>query len=461
MNIMKKMKTLMPYGLLALSMAAGSAAAQNFNYNKSGEVINDKVMYSIGGGAAVGAPSSVYRPQGIGLGVNWNSNLMCGNMDIATTLQNQLNGVTNGFQQIMGQVIDAASGAVASLPAMLIQRANPGLYELLSNGVMQGRIDFDRSKLTCQAITDKVSSTMASGGWQQLATAQTAKQILGGGGQQKDAVKAVEQIEKNKGEEGIPWIGGKKAGGKGQDPIKLTESIVTAGYNSLHKRSPTSTASISKAQCQGGGVCTAWSSPKEAAEWATRVVGENEIQTCEKNCDPVNSTAGGGLTPLIQEEYEKKIKAMEVLLSPGARITTAKLEEVSSDMVPVSRRVIEALREDPDQDILARRLISETALTSVLEKGLLMQRTLQAGSRDPHVEQAKPAQEGIQKSQGILSSEIDSLKTEIEVRRALNGNTAMTILERKEAGHGTSKPVQEDDPEKLRLEEVQKQKVTP
>ncbi|UVL01457.1 hypothetical protein [Pseudomonas sp. B21-048] len=27
----------------------------------------------------------------------------------------------------------------------------PGLYELLSNGVMQGRIDFDRSKLTCQA----------------------------------------------------------------------------------------------------------------------------------------------------------------------------------------------------------------------------------------------------------------------------------------------------------------------
>ncbi len=34
-------------------------------------------------------------------------------------------------------MISSATGAVASLPAMVIQRANPGLYELLTNGTLQ------------------------------------------------------------------------------------------------------------------------------------------------------------------------------------------------------------------------------------------------------------------------------------------------------------------------------------
>ncbi len=40
---------------------------------------------------------------------------------------------------------------------MIIQRANPGLYELLSNGVMQSRIDFDRSKLKCEELAKQLA----------------------------------------------------------------------------------------------------------------------------------------------------------------------------------------------------------------------------------------------------------------------------------------------------------------
>ncbi len=42
----------------------------------------------------------------------------------------------------MGGIVESATGAVMSLPAMMIQRSNPGLYELLSNGVLQARVDF-------------------------------------------------------------------------------------------------------------------------------------------------------------------------------------------------------------------------------------------------------------------------------------------------------------------------------
>jgi hypothetical protein len=54
---------------------------------------------------AAGAPSSLYRPNGLGVGMSWRANMMCGNMSLSNTLQNQLNGATQGFQQIMGNVI--------------------------------------------------------------------------------------------------------------------------------------------------------------------------------------------------------------------------------------------------------------------------------------------------------------------------------------------------------------------
>src|SRR3546814_15841480 len=98
----------------------------------------------------------------IGVGAGWNSNLICGDMSISTTIQNQLNGITNGFQNIMSSVIQNATSAVASLPALIIQRADPGLYNLLTNGVLQDRLEFDRSKLQCPAMAEKLAD-MAGG----------------------------------------------------------------------------------------------------------------------------------------------------------------------------------------------------------------------------------------------------------------------------------------------------------
>src|SRR3546814_6839027 len=78
-----------------------------------------------------------------------------------------------GFQTIMSNVIQNATSAVASLPALIIQRADPGLYNLLTNGVLQARLDFDRSKLTCRAMAEKMAETAGGQlGWRQMAEGQ-------------------------------------------------------------------------------------------------------------------------------------------------------------------------------------------------------------------------------------------------------------------------------------------------
>ena len=431
-------------GLLAIAPHI-PAAEDNYRLGTQGEVLDDRVMYTIGGGSAVGSPSSLYRPSGIGVGGSWRANMMCGNMSLTNTLQNQLNGVTEGFQQIMGSVVQNATQAVMSLPALIIQRANPGLYELLSNGVLQGRIDFDRSKLTCQAMAEKMADKVGQAGWGALAKNQEMQGNLEQTG--GDAVAAVKNTEARNGDNGVSWIGGSKAGGNGQTPIRVTADVVRAGYNLLHNRSVEDSTSISSNDCLGGAICQTWTSPQEESEWAIRVLGESEVATCD-SCETLRATAGSGLTPLIQETYSEHLKALQGLLSGSLPPTPDNLAKASSSMLPVTRGVIEALRDDPDQDVLARRLASETALSSVLDKALLLLRTLLAGSHEP------PAQTALTKNIDALEREIRLLQTELQVRQMLATNTASLVLDRHTGGADASRTVEQGDPEPGRLNDA-------
>ena len=430
--------------------AAGVAWAQTRSgAGATGSVIGDDVLYSIGGGRAVSMGGAA-NMHSIGVGVGWNSNLICGDMSITTTLQNQLNGITNGFQAIMSSVIQNATAAVASLPALIIQRADPGLYNLLTNGVLQARLDFDRSKLTCRAIANRMAD-MAGGqlGWDQLAEGMALKQSVAS----TDAVSAINDAEANRGNNGVPWVGGDNAGGAGQHPVRVVGDVTRAGYNLINGRSVTDTSSIAPSSCSGNLACQTWSSPDAAAAWAVRVLGEQEQRTCDA-CTKTVTTPGVGLTPLIQEEYESKLEVLQELVAGSRPTGFDNLQAAGSASLPITRGVIEALRDEPDQDLLARRLASEVALASVLEKALLLQRTLLTGRKEPNVAANELAQKAVTHESDILDREIHNLKTELELRRELANNSPMSIIQR----HGTraagSRGVYEGDTVRNRLDQL-------
>ncbi len=441
--------------VLAVLVAVTTAHAQTIingnGVSTSGSVIGDNLLYSIGGGHAV-SMGPTGNMQSIGVGLGWNSNLICGNMDLATTLQNQLNGVTNGFQSIMSSVIQNATAAVASLPALIIQRADPGLYNLLTNGILQARLDFDRSKMTCRAIANRLAD-LAGGqtGLDQIAEGMALKQSVGGS---QDAVAAVQQAESSKGNNGVPWVGGGNAGGSGQNPIKVVSDTTRAGYNLLNGRDVTDTSSIASDTCNNGLTCQTWSSPDAASAWATRVLGEREQQTCE-SCTKTQTTPGVGLTPLIQEEYEAKLQVLQDLVTGAKPTTSDNLAAAGSDSLPVTRGVIEALREEPDQDLLGKRLASEVALSSVLEKALLLQRTLLTGKQEPNIAANQLAVQAVNQENDTLEREINNLKTELELRHELAGNSPMTIIERHDTRAAGSRGIYQGDPVPDRLDKLQ------
>ncbi|MDR6609050.1 integrating conjugative element protein [Pseudomonas synxantha] len=434
---------------LLLSVATVHAA-RKYEINSSGTAIGDDVFYSIGGGSAV-TMGSAASMDSISVGAGWDTNLMCGNMDLNTTLQNQLNGATKGFKSIMSNVIQNATGAVASLPALIIQRADPGLYNLLSNGILQARLDFDRSKSTCRAISERMAY-VAGGqlGWGQLAEGMALTHTVAN----RDAVAAVEQAETRRGKSGVPWVGGQSAGGSRQPPIKVVSDVTRAGFNLLNGRDVGNRTTISKDTCGNRLSCQTWSSPQEAEAWATRVLGEREHQTCD-SCTKTQTKPGVGLTPLIQEEYDVKLASIEALVKGSKPTSAANLLAASSQSLPVTRGVIEALRDEPDQELLARRLASEVALSSVMEKALLLQRTLMTGRKEPNVAANQLAQQAISSESEALTQEINSLKTELELRRTLAGNSPMALIQRQNNRAAGSQGVFQGDPVRNRLDLIQ------
>ncbi|AEI78084.1 hypothetical protein CNE_1c27700 [Cupriavidus necator N-1] len=454
-----------PYALIialacAVTAAAGVTWAQTHidrnGASASGSVIGDDVLYSVGGGRAV-SMSGAGNMKSIGVGVGWNSNLICGDMSLTTTLQNQLNGATSGFQSIMSSVIQNATSAVASLPALIIQRADPALYNLLANGVLQARLDFDRSKMTCRAIANRMAD-LAGGqaGWDQLAEGMALRNAVSS----TDAVSAIARAESNKGNNGVPWVGGRNAGGSSQSPIKVVSDVTRAGYNLLNGRDVTETSSIPPASCGNRLTCLTWSSPQAAINFATRVLGEREQRTCD-NCTKTQTTPGVGLTPVIQEEYEAKLQALQELVTGVKPTTVANLEAAGSNSLPITRGVIEALRDEPDQDLLGKRLASEVALSSVLEKALLLQRTLLTGKKEPNVAANELAVKEVDRENGTLEQEINNVKIELELRRTLAGNSALAIVQRHDTRAGGSRGIFEGDTTRDRLKEVQKPRSTP
>lgn len=426
-------------GVLFLSMAMPSLAIDTTFSSQGAGVsgaINDGLFYSIGGGSVISPPSTRSNMSRLGMDSGWSSDLMCGNFDLKTTVGNQLNGITSGYKDLMGNVIQGASGAVMSMPAMAIQRANPGLYEMLTNGVLQAGLNFDKAQLNCQNMSKKLADFTLGSKWQQAAVSEEYKDIVASS--DGDAVSSDQKLQKATGEEGVTWVGGQKRGGKGQQAIQPTRDLAKAGYNMMNSLPVTSNNSVGSTSCNGT-VCQRYKSSDEAAAAVVKVLGDRSIRTCRETSEctsggadnqPGSTVAGTGFSPVLEDATKTNLEQLSKLVNGQLQPTADNLAALKTGSLVVTRGVIQALRDDPDRAALVQRLAGELAMSDTVEAALTMRRMLTTGESEPNAaEQPEAIAEGDRRVDA-LDRELNALRNEMELRKSISSNSLLTTLER-------------------------------
>ncbi|EPW6272991.1 integrating conjugative element protein [Escherichia coli] len=458
------MKQKMTIPVLAVVLCAGTVQADGnflslpkvndsaFGYGKSVDgAVSDKLFYTLGGGSVISQPATRSNMQKLGVDLGWSSDLMCGNFDLKTTVGNQLNGITDGFKNLMGDVIQGASGAVASLPAMVIQRANPGLYDMLTNGVLQANVAFDKAQLNCQNMAKRMMEFTDSNKWTQAAMLEEYKKIVNTG--DGDAIKGDEAGRQVTGEEGQRWIGGQQRGGAGQSAIRPTHDLTAAGFNMMNSLPSTSTSSVSPGNCNGS-ACMKYRNAEEAARAVVKVLGDKSMRTCgdAKACtrgdadqQPGTSIAGTGFAPMLEEATRVNTELLAGMVNGRDKPTAGNLAKLKAGSLSVTAGVIRALQRDPDNGALTSRLAGELAMADTVETALLMRRMLLTGMAEPYAAAQPAALEEGERRIEALDREIMALKNEMELKRDLARNSVLTIIERDNERVGNNPMIQQAD----------------
>ena len=391
--------------------------------------VDDEFYYRLGGGEPV-TRSASNRDTTLELGgaVVWNTDLMCGNFDMSLSVDEQLKGLKGSFSNLMSSVISAATGAVASLPALIIQKVNPALYDLLQNGVLQASEEFHLAQVSCEDIVGIMDDVITHSGWENVAK---------GGYWAGESASGAELLSTRTSADieginaGVIWVEGATKGGRGQPPIELVGDTVKAGYNQLLKRNPANTTSM-VSSCADAPICEQWPNPQAMAAWVIDVVGEQKIRTCE-GCDKISAKPGMGLTHQMAIEQDQIASDLEALVLSGGAPTLAQLEAVSGGPgMLVSRRVVEALREENphEQDVLINRLAAEMALSRTMERAMIARRALISGMKEPNIANLQIAQDDLAPYIADLEKDIENILFEIEVRDRVASNTAVQLLMR-------------------------------
>lgn len=424
-------------------------------YSAQGPTEDSFWYYEIGGAEPVSVPanpavSSVTLGGSAQLGLGYS----CAKFDPVAAVTNTLNNIAAGVDDMMNAMTAAATSAIAALPALILQRANPGLYDLFQNALLKAEETMQLATKSCEQMEAEIAK--GKNPYADLITLSKGndwKVQMGVGG--NDAVSAKASVESANGDNGVPWIGG-QAGGSGQPVLEFTGDIVQAGYNITMNRAVTDSAPVPAAASTR--LSEIWPTPADARDWTIEVVGENIVTTCD-TCRK-DSVPGTGLLPKLYQESAAVTLDIQNLVSGATPPTLENLAKITAPGVAITRQVIEAIRDMPpsEQSVILGRLVAEISTARTVEKALFARRLLLTGRQVPEVYATDVAREHADAAIAELDKDIENLLFETRVRKEVVSDTVALLLQRSAAKRQSSLTVPEVpplDPYPLRGSRVQ------
>lgn len=414
--------------------------------------------YELGGNALPSKPTKMNTMSVLSLGPEWETNMQCGAFDPKISVSNQLNGITDGFKSMMGNIINNATAAVASLPALIIQRANPGLYDLLQQGVLQGKLDVEFAETSCDDIQRMIIGDKAFP-WEQ-ATAATRQQNWGNtiastGG---DAVQAKNDYDAvNIGNEGREWVCGEKRGGTGQPKVNTVYDVVVAGYNLYHDRSDLcDNGSPTSIERENSDLYKYWTSADAAGDWVSEVVGEIRLDTCDA-CRKIQSIPGVSLEVKLAHIAQIIQEDLSDLVEGSTQTTWQNLNRVSAPPVVIlTPALIRSLQNRGDAATrLIEDLSKEVAYARMSEQSRLAIRMLRTGEKEPNVQAFPNAPETIDKVVRVMRENMELIQEAAKDIKPIASNTLQALMVNEETNVQRVRPLfnARGDNGELRLQE--------
>ncbi|MCU7801544.1 MAG: hypothetical protein KZQ70_15775, partial [gamma proteobacterium symbiont of Lucinoma myriamae] len=170
---------------------------------------NHNWYYQIGGGDLITSPANP-NSMAITLGASphWGGKFSCGNFSLSSSVGDFMNDIRSSADQALNQMVSAATGFVSSLPALIIQRSNPGLYDLFQNGLLRAEEQFNLSIASCEGMeADFMSGGNPFDKFVQLSKKNSWQEEKRKGG---NAIAAKKTVETTGGDKGIPGVGGQR-----------------------------------------------------------------------------------------------------------------------------------------------------------------------------------------------------------------------------------------------------------
>lgn len=410
-------------------VAMSSVTAVNDAYAQP--VRNSSLYYRMGGASPGG--NANYRghvAHNLGFGAQLRMNYSCGKFDIGLSWSNIMNNISNLGQTITG----AIQSGIAALPMYILQRAQPGLYQLFQNYSQKVDLLLASSLKTCEEMEAMIKAGQDPyEDWIKMAKGEGWKIKANGSG---DIYQA--KIDINKNEEanraGVPWLFGTKAGGVNSRPIEPIRDLSIAGYNATLNKAITASSSTnySTSAERNSRLVRAWATPDAFMTWVRDVLGDKRVYTCaQSDCPtPTTVTTASGLGPKYEAEVDVVMPKLQQVSNPANSATYADLAEISAPGFAISPQLLDSIRRmPPDSRAMAvNRLGQEMAMLRVIDKALIARGVLLTAMTLPEVTAAGDAVKETQQTIDRLTHYINDLMYESRVRKELTSNTALSIM---------------------------------
>jgi integrating conjugative element protein (TIGR03755 family) len=427
--------------VLILLVSASTQAQVTYGSKPNGAPIaprdkNSLLYYRIGGSeSSQRAPNPGVLSVKLGLNGLARMNFSCGRFDMAITVQNLL----NNLRRLGTQVVDAVKAGIAALPMYIFQRASPGLYELFQTYLSKAEKEWQIALKSCEEMEAQIRR--GEDPYEDYVKIAKGESWKSEASNTQDAAQAKQNVETNSGTAGVIWIGGVKAGGGNQKPIRpVTESTI-AGYNLQLNRPVLGYATTTTANAQNFRLTRAFPTAQEAANWAVSVIGDQELATCsDSGCPLPGATNGVGLLPKLEAEFATASTQVARLANGTGVPSVTDIDAAQAPGIAISRELVDALRALPlaDRNVVAGRLAMEIAQARVLDKALLVRNAIMtAASGVPEIERS-PAGPALRAKLADINRLIEDMLFDVKARREVVSQTAATLLETYRAGQAGS-----------------------